>query len=291
MTITAETIADSVSPAGVRLTTLALRYPRFVHAEVMTHRAFSRNASSSRAIPFMRALRDIVSDPAVPVHWGRNQTGMQARAEVSGWRRWVARRLWLAAMWTTAGLACVMHWLGVHKQVVNRLIEPWAHITVLVTATDWANFFALRDHPDAQPEIAALAKAMRAAMDASKPVALEPGEWHLPYVGWQPASSVGLKFALMASAARCARVSYLTHEGQVPTTDADVALYRRLVKHDPMHASPTEHQATPDTWDACGWDMPWQHGNLHGWRQHRKLLDGECADEPNRPRTAAEAAE
>jgi thymidylate synthase ThyX len=164
MTITSTVIADSIADGCPRLTTMQLRYPRFIHSEFMTHRQFSRNASSSRAIPIDRLIQDVIDDPAMPIYWGANKPGMQAGDELeSGHAEWILARD------TAIHHAQRMARMGYHKQIVNRILEPFAHINVLCTATAdaYAHFFALRDHPDAQPEIAALARAMRDAMDGS----------------------------------------------------------------------------------------------------------------------------
>lgn len=274
MTVTAKVVADSISERGIRLVTIEARYPRFIHAEFMTHRVFSRNASSSRAIPVKRAISMIRNDPAMPIHWGQNQPGMQANQELSATRKAVMRFLWLMGMWIMTTIALLADRLGAHKQIVNRLCEPWSHITVVTSATEWSNFFTLRRHPDAQPEIHALADAIYAAIRESTPQHLAPGEWHLPYVNTSSdldLASYGAKklkvdtieVLKMMSAARCARVSYLTHDGTYPTVEQDIALYHRLAGSDPIHASPLEHQATPTNDD----DFV---GNFRGWRQFRK---------------------
>lgn len=304
MTITAKVIEDSISPEGIRLTTLQLRYPRFIHAEFMTHRVFSRNASSSRAIPIHRLIEDVETEPATPIHWGKNQKGMQAHEEIDNRLKLEARAVWWTAMMDAVKRAKTLADLGVHKQIVNRIIEPWSHINVVVTSTKWANFFALRDHPDAQPEIRALARTMKDAMKASKPRLLNHGEWHLPYVD---SFRVGDRLlyvgenrdvlpeglAKKISVARCARVSYLTHDGRKPTIEEDLRLYDKLIRGNPIHASPFEHQATPDRLrrehegltvvEGEGysiWDRPHLHGNFHGWIQHRKMIEGECVQDP-----------
>lgn len=278
MTIKAKVVrySTTVSNSGSvhPLVTVEATYPRFIHAELMTHRVLSRNASSSRAIPVKRAISMIRNDPAMPVHWGQNQPGMQADQELSGFKKAVMRFLWLMGMWIMTTIALLADRLGVHKQIVNRLCEPWAHITVVITATEWANFFALRRHPDAQPEIHALADAIYEAISAKKPASLHPGEWHLPYIDEEyditPARIYGAQVGLNTldvlkkmSAARCARVSYLTHDGKNPTVEQDITLYRRLAGSAPIHASPLEHQATPTGEDAFV-------GNLCGWMQFRK---------------------
>lgn len=278
MTITAKVIADSISLDGKRIMSLQLRYPRFIHAEFMTHRVFSRNASSSRAIPVKRLIADVRRDMAEPIHWGRNQKGMQASQELAGWRKWLVRSLWRSSGHLACWFAGLMDWAGAHKQLVNRIIEPWSHITVLVTSTEWANFFELRDHPDAQPEIKTLARAIRTALAASAPQRLAKGEWHLPYIGKDDhlfaqlhASGIGdstyKPILIRMSVARCARVSYMTHEGRPPKVEDDLRLYQQLVGSEPLHASPAEHQATPsDDPDAAS-------GNFRGWVQYRQLLE------------------
>jgi hypothetical protein len=200
MTITAKIIADSVSPQQVRLTTIQLRYPRFIHAEFMTHRVFSRNASSSRAIPVDRLIKDVMEDPAMPIYWGKNQKGMQAEQEcdtpvqygiiprsnhIGAWNEAAYitnEEAWLKARDNAVGMARAFTQAGYHKQIVNRLLEPFCHINVVVTATEWSNFFALRDHEGAQPEIRELAQWMKEAMKRSTPHRLEPGDWHVPYL-------------------------------------------------------------------------------------------------------------
>lgn len=289
MTITAQIIADSISPEGIRLTTLQLRYPRFIHSEFMTHRVFSRNASSSRAIPVSRMIEDLRRDPAMPVYWGSHKPGMQAGEELAGEDLLYCKALWLQAMDLSINTATRMVEAGLHKQVANRILEPWAHINVVCTSTDWANFFALRAHADAQPEIKELALAMFNAMVGSQPTHLKPGEWHLPYVTederreayFGPSQTPAWEQLKRISVARCARVSYLTHDGRPTSVEEDLQLYDRLLGSAPLHASPAEHLATPDEqWNNMGgglnqWKNPHLHGNLQGWIQYRKQLPNE----------------
>lgn len=263
--IEAKIIADSIF-WGNRLTTVQLRYHRYIHGEVMTHRMFSRNASSSRAIPVMKMLKQVWSDPAMPVHWGANQAGMQAKTELSGWKLKAAKFAWR----TGAKLACVVAWtmnkIGLHKQIANRVLEPWQFIHVIVSATEWANFFELRNHPDAQPEIQVLAKAIKEAMDSSTPKILAAGEYHLPYVTPDEFNKWGLLDCLKMSTARCARVSYLTHDGKRPSREKDIELHDMLVVAEPLHASPAEHQATPSKPEHFS-------KNFKGWKQYRSTLE------------------
>lgn len=290
-TISAAIIADSLSPDGIRLTTLHLRYPRFIHAEMMTHRVFSRNARSSRAVPVETMLREIETDPVIPLHWGANQKGMQADRECDEPVRFrnddVSReQAWLRARDNAVTIARNFERSGYHKQVVNRLLEPFMHIDVLVSATEWANFLALRDHPMAEPHIAILARAVRARMEESTPVRLGYSDWHLPYVAQADIDSVGDRpygeaqaILIKLSVARCARISYRPFDGN-GSIEAEIARHNALVGAAPLHASPAEHQATPDTMRGVSMEGPnWahrhEHANLRGWRQYRKMLPGE----------------
>jgi hypothetical protein len=279
-TISARVIADSkCAVSGKRITTVLLRYPRWVHAELMTHRQFSRNASSSRAIPVKRLLMDMLRDPAYPIYWGSNQKGMQAGAPLTGWRLATVRGAWWLGKWAAAGAAWLADKAGAHKQVVNRLIEPFCHINVVVTSTEWSNWFALRDHNDAEPHIRHLAVEMDDAMEESWPVLLRAGQWHVPFVnvtdenGETAAASGDVAVAaIKLSVARCARTSYFTHEGKLPDVDEDLKLHDRLVASVPLHASPAEHQATPDPYG----ENRDQWGNFDRFKQYRKTLHGEC---------------
>lgn len=276
MTIEAKIIADSVSPTNARLTTFQLVYPRMVHAELMTHRVFSRNASSSRAIPVKKIIQQVIDNPAMPVYWGKNQKGMQARQELTPEEIEQAKEIWLRGRDKAVEQARQLVDLGVHKQIANRILEPWHHIHVVVTATDFDNFFSLRCHPDAQPEIKVLAEQMRDLFFESEPVELALGMWHLPYVSSQPMYlPTGDKSLLKASTARCARVSYMTHDNKEPTLEKDVGLHDQLLRD--VHMSPFEHPATPNV------DPNAYSGNFKGWIQYRKTIKGECFNNYKRP--------
>ncbi len=271
MTIQAKIIEDSISSTGKRITTFQLLYPRFIHAELMTHRVFSRNASSSRAIPVTKMLAMVREDPAMPIHWGRNQPGMQAKEELLLGDRYLAEVLWREAAQKAASVAERMVELGLHKQVANRILEPFQHISVVLTATNLDNWFELRAHPDAQPEIQALAIEMQKALAESIPQELDMGEWHLPYVALDERNDQFFKnnpeLLRQVSAARCCRVSYLTHQGRIPSIDDDLKLCEKLVGARPLHASPFEHIATPLE-DSNQWS-----GNFQGWYQYRKEIE------------------
>ena len=280
MGITARIVLDSISPKGKRLTTFSLEYPRFIHAELMTHRVFSRNASSSRAIPVKKMIERVKNDPAMPIHWGANMPGMQANEELGLTSKALCQAYWLKARDFAVEQAEAMLAVGLHKQVANRILEPWSHIAVLVSATEFGNFYNLRYHKDAQPEIRVLATEMLAAEKASAPMLLHPGEWHLPYIMSDEWSQFDLETLKKMSAARCARVSYLNHEGKNPTLEEDMKLFERLMAGFPKHASPTEHQATPSKpsiFPSKFW------GNYQGWDQFRKMIPGEYLPEFARP--------
>jgi hypothetical protein len=282
----AKVIADSVSPEGIRLTTMEVCLHRFTLAELNTHRVFSRNSASSRAIPLKKQLDRVWEEPAVPVTWPAEQPGMQGGADIEDITS--AENVWLRARVSAHNEAQALGRLGVHKSIANRLLEPFMWHTVIVTSTAWKNFFGLRCNPMAQPEIRAAAELMEKAFADSQPRDISDGMWHLPYIypeDWQenPDFTEAESYAhlVKVSAARCARVSYLTHDGR-PSHEADLNLYDRLVSADPMHASPLEHVATPN-----GRNMHWvdmhsrfdgdrhaairlpKYGNLLGWHQHR----------------------
>jgi len=260
----AEVICDSVSPAGVRLTTIEVTLHRFVLAELNTHRVFSRNSASSRAIPVQRQLAAVLDDPAVPLEFGSNQPGMQAGPPLAGEDHERALAAWLEARDAAVAAARNLLDLGVHKQVANRILEPFIWHTVIVTATDWDGFWQQRCSPLAQPEIRAAADAMRAAYDGSTPVEVTADVWHTPYVR-DDETDLDRETRKRIAAARCARVSYLTHDGRRDLS-ADEELYDRLVTAEPPHWSPLEHVATPS-------DDPSVPGNFRGWRQLRHVIE------------------
>lgn len=264
-------IADSISEAGKRITTFQLKYPRFIHAEVMTHRVFSRNASSSRAIPVSKIIEQVRTNPAMPIHWGKNQSGMQAKEELETRTATTVAFRWRGAAIDAANNAEFMADREAHKQIVNRILEPFQHIHVVLTATEFDNFFELRIHEDAQPEIYALALTMKQAMDECETQVLKVGEWHLPYLFDYEInhSDLSTDDLCKISAARCCRVSYLKHDGTNPSIEDDLALFERLVGSAPLHASPLEHQAKPQV---LGHKI-YGKSNLNGWTQYRKIYE------------------
>lgn len=277
MNITAKVIQDSVSPAGVRITTLELQYPRFIHSEFMTHRVFSRNAASSRAIPIAKMIEQVRNRPASPVEWGANQAGMQAGQEVNDIMG--AKIQWHEAAKSACLQAEALEKLGLHKQIVNRVLEPFQTMKTVVTSTEWDNFFALRNHKDAQPEIQVLARIMADAMYNSSPLELLDGEWHVPYVHreledngvYYYAGDVCIteEEALMVSASCCAQVSYRLLDDSL---EKALFVYDKLVNSTPIHASPFEHQGKVA--ENMFNDKQQFSGNLRGFVQYRKTLEG-----------------
>ena len=293
MQITAKIIKDSINPNGVRITTVELEYPRFIHSEVMTHRMFSRNSASSRAIPVAKIIEQVETNPAMPIHWGKNQPGMQANEELQGVEREAMIQSWIASAKEAASRAKVMSQIGGHKQIVNRILEPYQIMKVLVTATEWQNFFHLRDHEDAQPEIKELAVQIKKAMQDSVPDKLECGMWHLPYIVtkfeqgeqtyWLDAETeVSLEDAQKVSCSACAQVSYRKLDTSLEKAKE---IYKKLVESEPVHSSAFEHVACcVDTYglylfselcygmthvDKAGnfWS-----GNFRSWVQFRQLI-------------------
>jgi len=292
VTITTKIIADSrCLITGKRITTMQLRYPRIIHAEFMTHRLFSRNASSSRAIPVAKLIEEARNETAMPVRFGANQGGMQDKgghydAPIHGLLYEYddegghpvgisAEDAWKIAANEAADMAERFLEAGYHKQIANRLLEPFTHINVVATSTSWANFYGLRRHEDADPTIKALADAMWDAHQASTPMVLARNDWHLPYITDWDRETLSTQQLLIASAARCARVSYNKHDGSSPSFEDDLALYQKLVTAELVHASPLEHQAKPDP-DGISREL-W--GNFDGFIQFRKTIHNEAIHE------------
>lgn len=262
MSYSACIIADSVGPAGVRILTLSLRYPRFILAEFNTHRMFSRNSASSRAVPVSKMIASVIDDPVEPAEWGCNRKGMQAGPELGEEYIAEGKANWREARRNAIKSAEKLMKVGAHKQIINRVLEPFAHTDTVATGTysTWCGFLTLRLHKDAQPEIRRLAVEIREAVYRSAPKEIGAGEWHTPFV---PSSVYSTEDRIMASAARCARVSYRNHDGSECELGNDHKLAERLIEGN--HWSPFEHQARP-----C--ELPTE-GNLHGWQQARHLLE------------------
>lgn len=287
MTISAKVIADSKSAtSGQRITTFELEYPRFIHSEFMTHRLFSRNAASSRAIPVKRAIEIIKENTAMPIHWGKNQPGMSAKEECNEiialkHQRLTKEQAWNQIRNSSLEMASAFDAAGYHKQIVNRMLEPYTHIKVIVTATEYDNFFWLRNHPDAQPEIHELAARATEALNNSTPVSLDVGAWHVPYYGegfWDNHEDASLEDAIAISASCCAQVSYRRLDDSLEKARD---IYQKLVYSMPPHFSPMEHQATPMP-KVAGFEVAgtthldasgkYWSGNFCNWIQNRQLM-------------------
>ena len=284
--IQAKIIADSYSAInGKRITTFELVYPRFIHSELLTHRLFSRNAMSSRAVPIEKMIEQVWTDPALPIHWGKNQSGMQAKEQLENTDS--VEIEWRAAACEAAISAKFLSEQGLHKQVVNRILEPWQLMKTVLTSTEFDNFFWLRKHEDAQPEIKELAERMYEQLEWNKllTVELDSGDWHTPYYEagyWLKESETPLEDALAISSSCCAQVSYRLLDDSIEKARK---VYQRLVESTPVHASPFEHCASPmkepQQTDKYLWEDGMTHmdkdgnmwsGNLKGFIQFRQLI-------------------
>lgn len=293
MAFNARILADSISPAGHRLTTFELTFPRVILAEFNTHRMISRNAASSRAIPTEKLIHRVLDDPFIP-EFCVNKKGMQAGGTLHEDHARCARKWWLDARDDAVKEARALHGLNIHKQYVNRLLEPWMWCTVIASATDWANLFHLRCSPEAEPSFQTIANMALDLYRSSEPTFIEDGGWHLPLIenedydlvesylnssAWNdPVDKTTVtdnlieEYLCKASVGRCARVSYLTHDGKRDVS-ADVDLHDRLRQSG--HWSPFEHVATPLTPDDNEYHESGYNGNFRGWRQYRKEFANE----------------
>lgn len=274
----AKIICDSITPDGNRLTTFVLTYWRAIHSEFMTHRCFSRNASSSRAIPISKMIEAVETEPALPVFWGTNQAGMQAAEQLKGPELDIAKMEWKLARNRAVDSCNTLNASKLHKQIANRVLEPFAHITVVATSSERGllNMFGLRAHKDAQPEYQVLAYKMLKCWLKSKPNKLDFGQWHVPFYenptvfGPNPTDLDQLKIAT----GRIARVSYLTHDG-VRDESKDIELHDRLAASG--HWSPFEHCAMAIKTDLLYSQQRSNFGN--NWLQYRKtFIDTECQE-------------
>lgn len=262
---TVSILADSISDEGYRLTTFQLKFWRPILPELTRHRNMSFSVKSSRATPVQKYIDEIKSKPWGPEFWGLNQKGMVPEQEADDKVQNLCKYIWS----TSADSACMMadslNKMHIHKQVVNRLLEPYMYTEAVVSATDWANFWKLRIAPDAQAEICTLAKEMKNQYDNSTPALLADGEFHLPYVNQEEKEKYTTDILVKISAARCARVSYTCFDGST-SVEKDIALFDRLVSSD--HFSPLEHVATPVKEDK------YIRSNFLGWNQLRKAYLG-----------------
>jgi thymidylate synthase ThyX len=285
--ITVEIVADSISPSGKRITTFVCEYPRFVHSEIMTHRMLSKSVASSRAIPSAKMIEMVMTNPAMPVFWGKNQPGMQALAKLDYGEQFDAQKTWLKARDNAVASVTKLLEIGLHKQIANRVLETWFYCRAIITGTDFENFFALRAHGDAQPEFQVLAWKMLEAYNASTPKKLQLGDWHIPFGdriddtrlfqtcvprSGEPTEDLITEMKNKIAIARCARVSYYNFEGK-DDYNKDIETCNKLFGSSPRHLSPAEHVAQ------CVKGSE-RSGNFNGWKQYRKIYADENLTDP-----------
>lgn len=304
--IDATIIADSITERGERLTTFIVTFPRIVLAEFNTHRMLTKNSASSRAIPNKKMLDNVKNHPFIPIRWMKEHKGMQ------GTEYWTNERLpdsqpyvehfrneWLRARNLAIQQAEELSNYGLTKQIANRLLEPFLWHTVIVTGTEWENFFALRAHGAAEIHIQDLAYKMLQVYNENTPTALKAGEWHIPFGDRIDEDELGnalsnftwgkrdedkriLEAKVKVATARCARVSYMTFDGEIDYKK-DIELHDRLLASG--HMSPFEHCARvmnqDEYLDHSHYDMVNDImvngvcGNFKGFIQYRKLIPGE----------------
>lgn len=300
----AKVILDSIGPQGNRLTTMEFTLPKLWLAEFNTHCMFARNSASTRAIPYKKQRGYALDDPFIPFEWPIEQKGMaHSRAETDPEEIKLLEQIWLAArnkaiefcdfLAAPDPLRTVNRKFAnpIHKQLACRLIEPWRFQTVLVTGDEgsYSNFFHLRCDFAAAPEIHKAADLMWTAYSTSSPQLLKEGEWHMPLLNIDDedknvlsefaADGLYSKRLCEVSSARCARISYLTHDGKRDMKE-DLNLFQRLTGNG--HWSPLEHvcqamaphclpQEILDKLDV----QPKRYGKWFGWRSLRSTFPNE----------------
>lgn len=298
--ISATIIADSINESGDRMVTMELEYPRFILPEVNTHKMLSKNTASSRAIPVKSMHENILKNTAYPVYYGRNQSGMVAGESLSELGIESTRRLWDSARDIAISHSRIMSDIGNHKQVANRIVEPFMMVKTVMSGTEWANLIWLRDRYDAQPEFQVLGSCISAALKESVPKQLKPGQWHLPYVEsrfendtqtfWSNGVEIDLVTARKISASCCAQVSYRKNDDSLEKANSVFEMLNIGKTDVPPHVSPVEHQAcamwfNEPTLDTSLWPVGYSHidrngrywsGNLRGWVQFRKMIPNEA---------------
>lgn len=266
-------IADSISKEGKRITTFELIYPRFIHAEMLRHRVFSRTVESSRAKPIKKNLDEVRINPVLPRHLTLNEPGMVGTKEITDFNKKedIYDSLAMLAHMTVTAIEFLEQEYHLHKQVLNRYLEPFLNTKEVVTSTEWDNFFTLRLAPDAEPHIQELAALMKKGLEQSIPKLVKENGVHLPYVTEEEKSKYPINTLMKISSARCARCSYKLYDGTT-NIEKDLALYEKLRKG--KHLSPMEHVAIADYKDYDGnWANPEYHGNFVGWCQYRKYVE------------------
>lgn len=293
-----ELIQSSVTEGGTRIDTFILEYPRAIHSQLLTHRVFSKNSSSTRAVPIPKVIEQIEQDPAKFI-WTHNQSGMQGSVVTDPTLIDMANTSHNTLFDVVKQFAELMNrkpedgGLGLHKQNVGRYLEPFQNIRVCLTSTEWENWDWLRIDPDAQPEIRELATKIKEARDSTVSLFLLPGEWHVPFVDrkpingrmtyWVESEEVSLTEAINISMSCCAQTSYRKLD---VTKEKAEDMIPKLFGGRKVHASPSEHQATPmdvvkDPFDPDSWQKGITHvdrkgnlwsGNFRHWIQNRQLI-------------------
>ena len=248
-----------------RIATFVLTMPKFIQPHINSHRALSKNSASSRAVPAKKLRAKVLNSPFIPVYFGENKAGMQSGVALKGFRLFVAKRVWLWSRYVPVFLHYIGEKVNLHKEILNRLIEPWIMTEVVLTGTEWSNFLKLRNNEMAQPEIQAVAKQISDIFEKSSPSKLKIGEWHTPFLK-DDEKTLSLDIQKRVCTARCARVSYFLFDGKQSDVDSDIKLCERLLTSG--HWSPFEHvaQATASLE---------RSGNFVGWKQYRKEFEQE----------------
>lgn len=253
--IDATIIADSIFN-GKRLTSYVLTFPRIVLAEFNTHRKFSRNSASSRAIPFKKMVEKAKSHPFIPLGFQKDHTGMQGSEYFEGEEKEKIIEMWLKGRDSAVERATALYEAGVTKQLCNRPLETYMYHTVIMTSSQFENFFYLRANEQAEIHIAKLAEIMLCEYNCSTPKKLKAGQWHIPFGdnidpkkvdkvlefwGEEEGDKITeLDVRTSVAVARCARVSYMNFDGSDDYL-SDVNLCSRLMSSG--HFSPFEHVA------------------------------------------------
>ena len=254
----ATVLAATKNARGKRIVTWELVYPRYIHAELMTHRCFSRNAASSRAVPIERMVREVIEAPVFFEEVGLDKPGMSSDGEVRpgvrdgfrmGWKELGRNVALMVERWSKE--------YGIHKQVLNRALEPWVRIRTIVTTTETKNFFDLRLDKAAQPEMQVLARCMKESLEHAEKEGIYSNKYHIPYKECFKEEVPECLF--VRSVAACARVSGLRQDGKPTTLEDDLKLFKRL--YEKGHLSPFEH--------VCFDNGSAVSANLKGWKSLR----------------------
>lgn len=281
-TIQAEIIADSVWPIighNKRLTTFKLVVPHSVLGHLVRHRAFSLSVASNRALRSSSVMDTLNYIP----DWRTAQKGMQPAEFINdkNKRDYLDDIVYTLKNYTSEYVNEMVNKHNVAKELTNRYLAPFQLVTVLVTSSEYSNFFNLRDHQDAQYDTQIVARKMKKLLEENTPTYLERGEWHLPFISYGEAKDNTIIEQIAASVARCARTSYkLPNSENRSDIISDIRLFNKLITP-PIHASPLEHVATPLRMsDIYASILPEDktlnsafYGNTYGWVQLRKLFE------------------